>query len=99
MEKAPFFSWLTGERGLSEKAARDAISRCKRIEDFLKVPLERAVSSQGSFNNCLERVREGLDKRNDLMYSIRLFAEFRNPRIKPQKYGFYGPRAKLRTKG
>lgn len=98
MEKAAFFSWLTDKRGLSEKAARDAVSRCKRIEDFLQAPLERAVSSQGNFNNALERIRGGLRKRNDLMYSIRLYAEFRNPRIQRQKYAFYGETAKLRTK-
>lgn len=99
MEKAPFFSWLTGKRGLSEKAARDAMSRCKRIEDFLESSLEGAVSSQASFNDALERVREGLNRRNDLLYSIRLYAEFRNPRIQRQKYAFYGDAAKVRTKG
>lgn len=97
MEKAAFFSWLTGKRDLSEKAARDTISRCKRVQDLLEVPLDRAVSSQANFNNALERIRGDFPKRNDLMYSIRLYAEFRNPRIQRQKYAFYGDRAKLRT--
>ena len=92
----PDIAGATAKRGLSAKAAGDAVSRCKRLESILGMPLERTVSSQGRFENALERLWQKHPRRNDLLYSLRLYASFHNPRIKPKKYIFYGDVSRLR---
>jgi hypothetical protein len=90
MEKSPFLKWLLHNRGCTQKPAHDALSRCKRLEGTLAVPLDKAVSSQTAFNAALERVWRAHPGRNDLLYAMRLYAAFKNPRIDTRKHAFYG---------
>jgi hypothetical protein len=94
MEPPVFVEWLIRSRGLTQKAASDALSRCRRVEKMLNIHLKEATSSQKSFNKVLERLRQQT-KRNDLAYSLRLYAQFENPKIDLRKYAFYGDSSRM----
>jgi hypothetical protein len=90
MDKELFLQWLLAKRRLTLKAARDVVSRCKRIESFLDQMLEDVTVSQAAFNAALTGLRKAYPQRNDLLYAIRLYAGFRNPQLDSRRYAFYG---------
>jgi hypothetical protein len=90
MEKVSFQTWLVAKRAFGRKSAQDAASRCKRVEKTLGMPLDRVVSSQEAFNTALQRIWRAHAGRHDLLYAMRLYAAFGNPRIDTRKYAFYG---------
>ena len=90
MEKFAFEQWLVEERGLTGKAARDAASRSKRIELILGRKLDKAAVSQASYDLAIKELAKTHPCRGDLMYAIRLYVAFSNPKIDTRKYGFYG---------
>lgn len=52
-----FEHWLQEELGYSNKAAKDCISRCKRIEKELVVMLTEATSSQEKFDMLMKEIQ------------------------------------------
>jgi len=62
---AEFKAWLTGRfRGrdgspMSAKAASDAASRCRRVEDTLDIDLDDAVATESSFVHLLKQLGHG----------------------------------------
>jgi hypothetical protein len=96
MQNEMFLRWLLEKRKLGSKSAHDALSRCKRIESILGQKLEKAATSQVEFDSALRELRRSLPHRADLMYAMRLFATFKNPRISTKQYAFYGDSENMR---
>lgn len=65
MRAAEFKAWLTGRfRGregspMSAKAASDAASRCRRVEDTLDIDLDVAVATESNFEHLLKQLGHG----------------------------------------
>jgi hypothetical protein len=76
-----FFQWLVNVRGLSEKPAKDILSRCRRIERTFGVELAKVAATQSATDTAVDRIRASLN-RNDVLYAFRLFVTFRNPKVK-----------------
>jgi hypothetical protein len=98
MEKDRFLRWLLEKRRLALKAAHDTVSRCKRIESVLDQELENAAASQVAFDAALTGLRRAHPHRNDLLYAIRLYASFKNSKIDPKLWAFYGDSKKMRRR-
>jgi hypothetical protein len=98
MDKEVFQQWLIEKKGLAGKAASDAASRCRRIEAILGQKLEKAAVSQASFDSALTAIWKALPHRGDLMYSMRLYVTFRNPKIDTKKHAFYGQSSEMRKR-
>lgn len=62
MRDEPFNEWLASERGYSDRAARDVVSRCRRIEKILGTSLDRSVRSATGRDTILERLRADADQ-------------------------------------
>lgn len=89
MNKVAFREWLLVKRSLKPKSAQDALSRCKRLEKALNVSLEQVVASQKAFNSTLAHILRIMPHRNDVLYAMRLYAAFKNPKIDVRKHGTY----------
>jgi len=90
MNRKPFSQWLSDDRGLAPKPARDAASRCIQIQSLLNRPIDEVVSSQPSLDAALVELFELCPNRKDLTYALRLYVLFRNPKLNVRKYAFYG---------
>jgi hypothetical protein len=96
MDRDLFLQWVVEKRGLASKAAQDVVSRCKRIESILDQNLEKTVASQHAFDAALTELWRVLPHRNDLLYSMRLYAMFKNPKLDTKRYAFYGDSKRMR---
>lgn len=84
-----FLLWLAKKKGFGEKAAKDVVSRCNRIERILNLSLDDEVNSSKGLGDLLERIksqapdniREGSEKRfviPQLRRAAKLYAEYKN---------------------
>jgi hypothetical protein len=75
-----FKRWLIKAKGLSEKSARDVLSRYKRVQ---KIHTFKAGDKENKIlnglNECEEFNKLSMFIRSQLRRSIRLYKEFQNP--------------------
>ena len=57
-DKDNFLSWLMQERSISERAARDCFSRCKRVESELNLDLSIDISTVSTYAETMLSIRE-----------------------------------------
>ena len=57
-DKDNFLSWLMQERSISERAARDCFSRCKRVESKLNLDLSKDISTVSTYAKTMLSIRD-----------------------------------------
>ncbi len=89
MRDPEFIDWLLSDLEISRKAAKDAASRCRRIERDFGIDLDQSVRSQASWDKLLDRMA-GRKLRQYVFYAARLYARFGNPKLELRLYAYRG---------
>jgi hypothetical protein len=93
LDKKDFVQWLARKTTLSQKAAGDAASRCRRVEKIFNIKLDDAIKNEGGFKKvCLrlekeknsyvnKRMNERVAKyiaKSSLVRAVKLYHQFLN---------------------
>ena len=74
-----FSEWLTASARISKKAAKDCISRCRRVQKELKIDLADAVSNEVAYQLLIKEVKGITFTYADLRAACRKYADFKVP--------------------
>lgn len=75
MESDVFCQWLKKDKNMSERAAKDVISRCKRIQKMMKME-ELSICSEGLLIECESYSTCSMFVKSQLKRALFLYSEY-----------------------
>ena len=89
-----FFKFLVGRHQISDRVARDYLSRCKRIEAILDIDLIRETRSTESYLVLIEKIASYAEKHFNTPSEVMIFTG--TQRLAVKKFAMYAHGSKVK---